>query len=147
MTSVYLLLTVVAGAILSFQVGINNSLRNFLGSPIIAAFVSFFVGTIFLLCFAFISRSPWPNMSALAKTPVWSWIGGILGAYYIATAIFVSPKLGAASFISIIVGMQLITSLALDHFGMIGFAQHSINIWRILGAILLMAGVVLIVKN
>jgi transporter family-2 protein len=147
MTSLYVLLTVAAGVAISIQVGVNNALRSFLGSPILAAFFSFIVGSACLLTYAMVTRSPWPSMQVISKVPAWAWLGGALGAYYIATAIFAAPKLGAASLISIVVTAQLITSLTLDHFGMIGFAQHSINAWRVLGAVLLIAGVTLIVRN
>jgi transporter family-2 protein len=38
-------------------------------------------------------------------------------------------------------------SLVLDHFGWVGFAAHGMNLWRAVGAVLLVAGVVLIVRN
>jgi transporter family-2 protein len=83
----------------------------------------------------------------LARLPAWAWLGGALGAYYVATSIFVAPRLGAANLISITVAAQLFMSLALDHYGLVGFAQHSINVWRILGALLLVAGSLLILRN
>ncbi|WP_019143097.1 DMT family transporter [Noviherbaspirillum massiliense] len=141
------LAAIAAGAALSIQVGVNNSLRSIIGSPILAAFVSFSVGSLCLLAYALLTRAPWPSLQTVSKVPVWAWLGGALGAYYIATSIFVAPKLGAASLISILVTAQLCTSLILDHFGAVGFAQHSINAWRIFGALLLVGGVVLIVRN
>ena len=38
-------------------------------------------------------------------------------------------------------------SLVLDHYGWVGFATHEMNLWRVAGAVLLVAGVVLIVRN
>jgi transporter family-2 protein len=147
MTYLYALFAFVAGAVLPIQVGLNNSLRNGIGSPVLAALVSFVVGSICLLVFAIFTRTPWPSMEAVARLPAWAWVGGALGAYYVATAIFVAPRLGAANLISITVAAQLFMSLALDHYGLIGFAQHSINVWRILGALLLIAGSLLILRN
>jgi transporter family-2 protein len=147
MTYLYIVLAVLAGVAVSIQIGVNNALRFILGNPILAAFSSFAVGTVGLLAYALIVRTPWPSLQTVAKVPVWAWMGGVLGAYYVATSVYVAPKLGAASLISIIVATQIFTSLVLDHFGIIGFAQHSINIWRVLGALLLIAGVILIVRN
>lgn len=148
MPYLYVLLAIAAGAALSIQVGVNNSLRAGLGgSPILAATASFAVGSICLLAYALITRTPWPPMQAVSAMPVWAWLGGILGAYYVASTIAAAPHLGAASLISIVVAAQLLTSLTLDHFGAIGFARQSINEWRILGAILLVSGVTLIVRN
>lgn len=147
MTAAYILLAIAAGIALSVQIGVNNALRAGLGSPIIAAFLSFAVGTGALFCYALVTRAPWPPLSLMQKIPAWTWLGGLLGAFYVAGTIVSAPRLGAASLISILVTTQLITSLLLDHFGLVGFAQHSINIWRVLGAVLLIAGVLLIVRN
>ncbi len=147
MTYVYILLAFIAGTVLPVQVGVNNALRSGIGSSIVAALISFGVGSIFLLAYALATRAPWPSMLVLSSLPAWAWLGGAMGAYYVATAIFVAPHLGAANLISITVAAQLFMSLALDHYGAIGFAQHSINLWRILGALMLIAGSVLILKN
>ena len=147
MTYLYILLALVAGAVVTMQVGVNNSLRAGIGSPLIAALISFVVGSACLLAYALVVRAPWPSASTLAGLPSWSWLGGALGAFYVATSILVAPKLGAANLIGITVAAQLLTSLALDHYGAIGFAQHDINLWRIAGALLMIAGAVLILKN
>ncbi len=147
MTYLYALLTFVAGAFLPLQVGVNNSLRAGVGSPLIAAFISFAVGTAGLLAYMLAVRTPWPTTATLGVLPAWTWLGGLLGAFYVTTSILVAPKLGAANLIAITVAAQLITSLAFDHFGAVGFAQHGINLWRIVGALLLIAGTVLIIKN
>lgn len=147
MTLIPVLLAAAAGAALSVQVGVNNALRAVLGSPIVAALVSFVVGSVGLLAYALATRAPWPSMRLVSSVPAWAWLGGLLGAYYIGTTVAVAPRLGAAGLISIVVAAQLIASLALDHFGAVGFARHAINGPRVLGALLLIAGVALIVRN
>ena len=143
----YIFLAIAAGVALSAQIGVNNALRISLSSSVFAAFFSFAIGTAGLLVYAIATRSAWPSTQILFKVPAWAWLGGLLGAYYVITAIIVAPKLGAASLISLIVAAQICTSLVLDHFGVLGFSQHSINIWRIAGALMLIAGVTIIVKN
>jgi bacterial/archaeal transporter family-2 protein len=147
MLYLYIVLTVLAGIAVTLQVGVNSSLRQSINNPVFAAFFSFAIGTVGLLLYIVATRATWPTMATLSKVPAWNWLGGILGAYYVVISIIVAPKLGAASLISLIVATQLFTSLFLDHFGVVGFAQHSINIWRIAGAFLLIAGVILIVRN
>lgn len=145
--TMYMILVVIAGAVLSIQVGINYLLRTSLGNPIVATFASFIVGAVCLLIYALLIRAPWPSFAVISKVPAWHWIGGALGAFYVAATIIAAPKLGMASLISIIVASQLLTSLVLDHYGLFGFAQHSINLSRLLGGALLIAGVLLIVRN
>ncbi|KIF83405.1 DMT family transporter [Noviherbaspirillum autotrophicum] len=142
----YVLLAIAAGAVLPLQVGVNSTLRQGIGSPVVAALISFAVGSACLLAYAIASRAAWPSAQMLGKLPAWAWIGGALGAYYVATAILVAPKLGAANLVCLTITAQLLASLLLDHYGLIGFAQHGINTARVAGALLLVAGTVMIVK-
>lgn len=143
----YVLLAIAAGAALPAQVGVNNSLRVGIGNGVLAALISFAIGSVVLFIYAICTRAAWPSMQALSKLPVWVWSGGILGAYYVATSIFVAPRLGAANLVGLVVAAQILTSLVLDHYGFVGFAQHSINAPRVAGALLLVVGAVLIVRN
>lgn len=147
MTYWYALLAVIGGIFLPVQVGVNHTLRGGVGSPLLAAFISFVVGTVCLMALLLCLRTPLPSLQAIARLPHWAWLGGALGAYFVASGTFLAPKLGAATLVSITVAAQLGMSLLLDHYGAIGFAQHSINGWRIAGALLLVAGSVLILKN
>lgn len=147
MTYWYILLAFIGGTFLPVQVGVNNTLRSGVGNSVLASFISFAVGTLCLLVYLLAMRAPWPALQALTRLPAWAWLGGALGAYYVTTSIFIAPKLGAANLIAITVAAQLFMSLLLDHYGAIGFTQHGINGWRIAGALLLVAGSVLILKN
>jgi bacterial/archaeal transporter family-2 protein len=70
--------------------------------------------------------------------------GGIFGAAYIAISILLLPRLGAATLIALIVASQMMGSLAFDHFGLLGVPVHSTNLLRLMGAALLILGVVLV---
>jgi len=54
------------------------------------------------------------------------------------------PGLGAAFFIALLVAGQMIGSIAFDHFGLLGLSEHPIDLPRVIGATLLVVGVVLI---
>lgn len=146
MNTWYVLLAVAAGAVLPIQLGVNSTLRQAIGSPVVAALISFAVGSVCLLAYTITTRAAWPTAQMLGKMPVWAWSGGALGAYYVTIAILAAPKLGAANLVSLTIAAQLIASLLLDHYGVIGFTQHGINLARVAGALLLIAGTVLIVK-
>jgi transporter family-2 protein len=73
-----------------------------------------------------------------------SWTGGVFGALYIAVSIFLLPRLGAATFIALLVSGQMLGSLAFDHFGVLGLTAHPASPVRLAGAGLLVVGVVLI---
>lgn len=142
----YILFALIAGSALPVQIGVNTSLRNWLGNPILASLASFIVGSICLLVYALVLRLPWPGTALIGRIPLWTWLGGALGAFYVAATVVLAPRLGAATMVSLFVAGQLLTSLLLDHFGLIGYAQHSINLYRVFGALLLVAGALLILR-
>jgi transporter family-2 protein len=127
----YLFFAFLAGVLIPAQSGINSQLARWLGHPILAALISFTVGTVVLLGYSFFLRLPWPTLSSLAGMPWWAWTGGFLGA---------------ATFISVALAGQVLASLALDHFGLVGFEVRSITPWRFTGALLVVLGVLLVRK-
>jgi transporter family-2 protein len=143
----YLVLTIFVGVALPFQVAMNGQVREALGHPLWGALTNFAVGMVALAVVAALMRVPLPTGAMLAKAPSWAWWGGIIGQMYIMSAILAGPKLGSATFFAIIIAGQLLTSLILDHFGVLGFPHNPMNFWRIAGVIMLIAGAVLVVKN
>jgi transporter family-2 protein len=147
MTLILLLLAFVVGASLSVQVGLNAQLRQVVGDPMLAALGSFLVGTTALLVVVMAMRVSWPAPADLRGVPVSYFLGGLLGAVYVASAVVLAPKLGSATLLALIVSGQLLMSVLLDHFGWLGFAEHPVNLWRLVGIALLILGVVLVVRN
>jgi bacterial/archaeal transporter family-2 protein len=140
----YLLLAFAGGAALPFQAGINAQLADWLGSPVRAAFVSFLVGTIVLVVAAALVFRPLPSGGRLSDAPWWVWVGGALGAFYVAASIVTAPKLGAATLIALVVAGQALASLIVDHYGWVGFEAQQITAGRIAGMVLVGAGVALV---
>lgn len=147
--SLYLLLplSILVGFSLASQAGINAQLRLALSSPIQAAFISFFIGTIILGIIVFIQGEPWFQPNTLPSIPWWAWLGGVLGAFNIAMSIYLAPKLGALVLAISIVCGQVIASLALDQQGWFGYPKIEITVNRVIGALLLIVGLLLVVKK
>jgi bacterial/archaeal transporter family-2 protein len=140
----YIVLAIAAGFCLPTQAGINTRLNLWTQSPVLAAAISFAVGTVALFTYAIILRVPLPSVSSLKQYPWWIWSGGFLGAFLVASTIILAPRLGAAAMLALIVSGQMFASVVLDHYGLIGYAVHPINTWRVCGVLLLVGGVVLI---
>jgi transporter family-2 protein len=138
---------VVVGAALVVQVGLNAALRAQFGSAAWAASVNFVIGTAGLLAFALVSRAPPPTLIQAATVPWWAWFGGLLGAAYVASSTVLGPRLGAATFTALVVGAQMIASLVVDHYGLVGFQEHAATLWRVVGAVLIVVGVVLVTRG
>lgn len=144
----YYALAIIAGIMLSTQAGINAQLRTVVGDPVMAALLSFLVGTLFLLIYVLIfNKQNTGLLQALQDMSLYKWIGGLIGALYVTGVIIVAPRIGATNTAALIVAGQVLFALFLDHYGLLGFVQHSISYMRVAGALLLIAGVFLILKN
>ena len=147
MTLWLMAIALLIGAGLSVQVGLNSQVRQYLGDPALAALGNFLVGTVAILIYLMLMRTNWPSAGLLRSVPPVNWAGGLFGAAYVAASALLAPRLGSAPLLALLIGGQLLMSLVLDHYGWIGFAPHEMNVWRVAGAVLLVAGVVLIVRN
>jgi len=144
----FLALGLLAGMMLPLQAGMNNPIKHAAASPLIPSFVTFSVGSLFLLLFALAARVPLPAGKVLARIPWWNWIGGgLCGAVFISLLIALAPRLGASLVFALIVAGEMAMSLALDHFGWLGFAQQALTPGRLAGAVLLVGGVLLIERG
>ena len=100
------ILTILAGATLAVQAGINSQLQlAWAKSPVLAAFVSFAVGALGLLVYVLASRVPLPPLPE--KIVPWHWIGGLLGAVLVTVMVYVAPRLGANTMIGLILAVQI----------------------------------------
>ena len=97
-----------------------------------------------MIALALAVRDPFPSLSVIGRVPALAWSGGVFGAIFIILGIVLIPHLGAATFIALLVTGQMITAMAFDHFGLFGLAQRSADLPRLLGAALLVAGVILV---
>ena len=65
---------------------------------------------------------------------------GILGAFYVASCVILANKLGAVSMLALIMAGQMITSVVLDHYGLAGYQVQPLNLYKIFGILLVIAG-------
>jgi len=140
------LLGIVAGFGITFQVGMNSRLRTLLQSANTAALVSFLVGTCALTVLFVVTRAPVPDRTTLASVPWWAWLGGLMGAFYVAISTVVASQLGTAALLALGLLGQLSLALAADHYGWMGLPEHPITLTRLAGVALLAAGVWLITR-
>ena len=142
----YLLLALVAGTMMPTQAAVNNKMAAVVDSPVTAAFISFVVGTIGLLVFMIATGTPLGNLASAKNAPPIAWIGGLMGAFFVASSVTLLPRLGVALTFSLIIAGQMLITLVLDHFGVLGVPVKEISLMRVLGVVLITGGVVLIRK-
>ncbi|MBB6153990.1 MULTISPECIES: DMT family transporter [unclassified Pseudomonas] len=139
-----LLLAAFAGAVVPFQSAINSNLARGLGHPLWATLASLLVSVLVLLPVILALRLPLPSLGFISKAPLWMWAGGAFGVCFVALAVMLLPKLGASGFVALALAGQVIASMLLDHFGLFGLVEKQLTASRVLGALLLIGGVVLI---
>lgn len=140
----FIIMAILAGAVLPVQAGLNVQLGKSVNQPIFAAFASFLIGTIGLLIYLFILKFDFSTITQTKTVSPVVWIAGILGAFYVAAVIILAPRLGTALTFVLVVAGQMTVSLVLDHYGLFGLPVKQINWQRLLGVALLVAGVLLI---
>ena len=140
----FLLLALVAGAMMPTQAAIKNKLAGYVASPISAAFISFLIGTVGLFVYMFATGVPISNLTNIKDAPPIAWIGGLLGAFFVASTVILAPRIGVAMTFSLIVAGQMLITLVLDHYGFLGLPVKEISLARIGGILLITAGVVII---
>ena len=91
-----------------------------------------------------LSQREMPGFGALKELTWWHWSGGLLGAFFIATAAFAGPRVGALLFMVLVIAGQLAMAITLDHFGWAGFREAPITFGKVAGLLLIVAGIWLI---
>ena len=124
------------------QSAINGKLGGVLESSIIAATVSFVVGTIILLIYVGAVEKSFGKVSLALGSgrPWWIWLGGIMvfgNAYLV-------PLIGTGALIIFALLGQMGTSLMVDKYGLLGAVRKEILRVQYLGILVMLAGVILI---
>ncbi|MHC5253269.1 DMT family transporter [Listeria kieliensis] len=141
----FMLMGFIAGMLSPIQTSINGKLRMAVGSPFLASFISFLVGTIllFLICLIIEKRVTF-KVRGVGKIPFWVFTGGIMGVIFVTSNILLLPILGSAMTVVLAICGQMVIALIIDHFGFFGVIKHPINRYRIIGVLAMIAGILLI---
>ena len=126
----YLLLALFSGAVLPIQTSLNAQLARSLNSVPLAANISYFVGSLVLMTLLLTGKFNYPHWDALIKAPWWSLVGGVLGAWYIASSAYFASILGTTLTLGFVVGGQAIAGIITDHFGWLGMPQRRLTAHR-----------------
>lgn len=134
-----------AGIANAIQPGQTTQLAKSLGEPLTAGLISMFVGSTGMLVIGLLSgHLTWPSLQQAGQAPWWAWIGGLVGVGLLLAQLFVAQRVGAAPFLGLLVTAGVVTSIALDHFGLVGFDVHAAGPMRLIGGALMIGGVTLV---
>lgn len=147
MIYILILAAIIIGTLMPVQAGINSQLTRFLNNPFFGALISFSVGTMVLGIIVLSKGLPFSELKRLSSASPILFVGGILGALFVGSSIFLIPKMGATTMMAAYITGQLLMSVCMDHYGWFGIPVNPINLSKILGIGLLFAGVFLVMRK
>lgn len=141
----WIALAFLSGAFLPIQAGLNAKLGKAAESPVYASMLSFAIGTLGLITYILITKQSM-SWAGVREAPAHVWLGGLLGAFYVTVIILAFPKLGPGLTFGLVVAGQMIISILLEHFNILVAQQNSMSFMKLLGVMLVVAGVIIIRK-
>lgn len=146
MKFLWLVIVFICGALLPLQGGLNARLGKSIDSPIYASMFTFIVGAIAVAFYLQFTKETitWTGLKSASLS---SWLGGgITGAIFITCTMLAIPRIGMALTFGLVVAGQMVVAVLLDHYDILVAEQHSINIWRLVGIVMIILGVVVVRK-
>jgi bacterial/archaeal transporter family-2 protein len=140
-------LALVAGLAGSIQVAVMGRFGERIGSfEALAANLVF--STLIATAVLLVLRQSLAGFGDALRSPWWYWVGGGgMGVVVVLTITVVTPRIGAAATIGLLIAGQLAMGVAIDTYGLFGVDKVALTWPRILGVLLLAAGAVLALKR
>ncbi|SAK98838.1 membrane protein [Caballeronia pedi] len=137
---------IIGGILQAAGAPINGELKGSLVNPWLASSVSFLLVTFIAIALFCIQPTPLPTLDDLRNMKWWAPLGGIVGAVAVFAGLTLVQKVGVGTLNGLTICANLVASVAIDHFGLIGVAEHPITWLRFLGTLLMVAGVALVMR-
>ena len=144
METLFIPAALIAGSLLAVQAGANAQLSRAVGSPFGATAVQLGVGSVLLLLVALLTGTL-AALAGLPRAPWWHAVGGTASAFYVVSTILLFPRLGAVVSVGLFIAGQMLASLGLDTFGLLGVAAKPATTAGMGGTFAVLAGAALIV--
>jgi transporter family-2 protein len=132
-----------AGALIPLMAVLNAGLARTVGGQMQATVVLFATGLVAALLVALMSTARLPGLHALAGVAPQHYAGGLIVAFYVLSITFIVPRFGVGNGILFAVMAQLVTSALMDHFALAGATARPLTSMRLVGLLIVVAGVVI----
>jgi len=141
MNAAYYLLAICAGLGITLQTTLNGQLAKGVGGDsVAAALFSFTAGAVCLGIFSLMRGGIAASLAAIPAQPWWSLLGGLLGASALLSYVVLAPKIGLSALLGLAIAGQIISSLAIDHFGLMGALERAVPSIKLVGTVVMLAG-------
>ena len=140
-----MVITLFVGASIPVQAILNARLGRQIGGPLMGALMSFVTGTVCLLVLnLLLNGTAVLSLKQTATGPWYIWLGGLIGAIFVGYITWINQQQGMALTFALVVAGQIFISLLIDNFGLFGSAIQTITLQKIIGAVLIVGGIILI---
>lgn len=143
----FVIMAVIIGTLMPVQAGLNAELTRVLKHPFLGAFVSLLTGALAVMLLIFAKGFEFQDIKRIGTVSPHLFLGGLLGAVFVGSSLFLIPRLGATSMIAAFITGQLLGSVVIDHYGLLGIAPSPLSLTRISGIFLLFVGAYLVLKK
>jgi transporter family-2 protein len=135
------------GLLSPVQAGINAALTQFVGHPLRAGAVNMWTGALLMVLVVLAVGVGPPSIASLRAAPWWTLLGGLIGAATVLTMLVAAPRLGAVLLVGAFIAGQLVSSAAIDRFGLLHYPLREVNWSRWVGVGLVIVGVLLVERG
>jgi transporter family-2 protein len=138
------LIALAAGAVLAVMIQVNSVLAAH-STPFFASWVAHGVGALAALAFIATMSRPIDAARRPEKPPLWSYLGGIPGAFTVVLAsITINGGLALSATIALMLAGQVAFGMAADQFGLFGVMRRKLGSRDLLVVLAVLAGSLLL---
>ncbi len=139
--SIYLLMALMIGMLTATYLPMNASVARHLGSPLTATITFYSVALVTaLIMFIFVGNAG--TLRNLGRVPMWLYLTGVASAFTVFSITFLIPKIGPRQLSVLSIAGQLTMAMIVSHLGILEAPKDPITVKKVVGACLLLCGVV-----
>jgi transporter family-2 protein len=140
-------LALIAGLAGSVQVAVMGRFGERIGS-FEALAASVLISALIAAAVLLVTRQSLAGYGDAFRSPWWYWVGGGgMGIVVVLTITVVTPRIGAAATIGLLISGQLAMGVLIDRYGWFGVEQVPLTWPRLLGVLLLAVGALLALRR
>ena len=139
--TIYIVLAFSMGLIMSIYLPMNSTVAKYIGSSITAN-VTFFTVALLTSVLIFLLSGQVNTINHLKDVPAILYLAGFVIAFVVLGTTFLIPHIGARKFFILLISGQILMAIVVSHFGLLESPQDPINLKKMIGAILVLAGAI-----
>jgi bacterial/archaeal transporter family-2 protein len=137
----YIALSTLGGILIPIMAALSGALGRTLDNPWAAAAIVSAGGFTTVLAFTLLTGSMHISWDALKQAKPLQLLAGLGFAFYLLSITWVGPRFGIGNAIMFVLAGQIVSSAAIDHFGLFGAPQKPIDLLRGAGLVIMATGI------